>query len=199
MLNHIKELRELTFLSISDCKAAVEAVSASGEYDKDKAVEWLKLSGMLKAVKLETRKRDAGIIHAYIHHDKSIGVLLKITCETDFVARNEEFIALANNICLHIVAASPLYIDIADVDPNLAAGWKEVCTASISPKVPEAKKATVLEGMLDKTYYQQYVLMEQPYILEPKFKVKDIIKQKSAAFGESIAVEFFAKQTVGRD
>ncbi len=198
MLGHIKELRETTFLSISDCKAAVEAVTATGEYDKEKAIEWLKLSGMLKAVRLETRSRGAGIIHAYIHHDKSIGVLLKITCETDFVARNEEFIALANNLCLHIVAASPLYINVTDVDKYLADSWKEACVSSMSPKIPEAKKTTVLEGMLDKTYYQQFVLMKQPYILEPKFKVEDIIKQKSASFGESIAVEFFVKQTVGR-
>jgi elongation factor Ts len=200
MLEHIKELRETTFLSMADCKAAVEATinAETKAYDKDKAIEWLKQKGMLKAAKLETRDRNAGIVHSYIHHDRSIGVLLTLTCETDFVAKNEAFIKLANNLCLHIVGANPTYISVESVEENVLAEWKKAAEATISSKVPAAKKEAVLSGMLDKTYYQQFVLLEQPYILDPKTKIKDLIKQTSAAFGENIAVDFFVKKTVGR-
>jgi elongation factor Ts len=120
MLDKVKELRAKTFLSISDCMKAVEAVTKDNkEYSEVAAIEWLQQNGVLKAAKLENRDMRAGIIYAYIHHDKSIGVLLKLTCETDFVSKNEKFTELAKNLCMHIVASSPTYISIDKIEQRL--------------------------------------------------------------------------------
>lgn len=186
-------------MSISDCMKAVEAVTAGDKtYDEAAAIEWLQQNGVLKAAKFENRDTRAGIIYAYIHHDKSIGVLLKLTCETDFVAKNDKFTELAKNLCMHIVASSPTYISIDRVDSPTLESWQKDINTSVSPKIPANKREGAIAGMLDKQYYQQYVLLEQPYVLDTKHRVKDIVKQLSAAFGENISIASFTKEVVGR-
>lgn len=182
-LEKITELRKITFLSIQLCKEALEAT----EYDIEKAILYLREKGILKANKLTSREIKAGSIFQYLHHNKQLGVMLKLGCETDFVANCDVFKELGKNLCLHIAASSPQYITSADIPENIYKVEYDLIMASIPEKAPENKKEQIIKGKLE-SLYKQLCLLNQPYLFDAKLSVLDEIKNVMAKTGENIAI-----------
>jgi len=191
----IKELRELTGAGMMEIKGALE--EAGG--DKTKAVEILRKKGALKAGKKADRVANEGIVEAYIHPGSRVGVLVEVNCETDFVARTDDFKHLAKELALHIAAANPLYVSTADVPAEVVEKEKEIykeqTLAGGKGKSDEIVNK-ILEGKIAK-YYEEACLMEQPFAKNPDIKVKDLIGEAVAKMGEKVVVKRFARFVLG--
>jgi len=188
----VKELREKTGAGMMECKKALE--SSKGDFDK--AIEYLRQKGLATAQKKASRVASEGIITSYIHMDK-IGVLLELNCETDFVARNEEFKQLAKDIAMHIAASNPQYINREQVPPEVIEKEKEIYKAQITGNKPPQVIEKIIEGKLEK-FFEEMCLADQPFIREPEKKIKDLITEKIAKFGENIVVSRFVRFQVGQ-
>ncbi len=187
----LKEVRELTGAGIMDIK---EALHEAGN-DKEKAIEILRKKGSLKAGKKADRLAKEGMIETYIHPGNRVGALLEINCETDFVARTEDFKHLAKEIALHIAASNPLYVKPEDVPAEVVEKEKEIYKEQIKDK-PEDVVNKILEGKIAK-FYEEICLLEQPFVKNPDQKVKDILNQAVAKMGENVQVKRFARFMLG--
>jgi elongation factor Ts len=188
----VKELREKTGAGMMECKKALE--ESGGDFNK--AIEYLRQKGLATAQKKAGRTATEGIITSYIHMDK-IGVLLELNCETDFVARNEEFRQLAKDIAMHIAAANPQYIRKEDVPQEIIEKEKEIYKAQITGNKPPQVVEKIIEGKLEK-FFEDMCLLNQPFIREPEKKIKDLITEKIAKFGENIVIRRFVRFQVGQ-
>jgi len=188
----VKELREKTGAGMMECKKALE--ESGGDFNK--AIEYLRQKGLATAQKKAGRTATEGIITSYIHMDK-IGVLLELNCETDFVARNEEFRQLAKDIAMHIAAANPQYISKEDVPQEIIEKEKEIYKAQITSNKPPQVVEKIIEGKLEK-FFEDMCLLNQPFIREPEKKIKDLITEKIAKFGENIVIRRFVRFQVGQ-
>lgn len=187
----LKELREITGAGILEIKQALE--EAGG--DKTKAVEILRKKGSVKLGKKADRIAKEGVVEAYIHPGAKVGVLLELNCETDFVARTEDFKALAKDLALHIAAVAPLYISPADVPQELQEKEKEIYKEQIKDKPAEVVDK-ILEGKMTK-YFEEICLLEQPFVKNPDKKVKDLIAEAVSKIGENIQVRRFSRFVLG--
>lgn len=187
----LKELRESTGAGILEIKQALE--EAAG--DKDKAVEILRKKGAMKLGKKADRVTKEGIVEAYIHPGSKVGVLLELNCETDFVARTDDFKNLAKDLALHIAAAAPQYISSAEVPQEIQDKEKEVYKEQVKGK-PEDVINKILEGKLAK-FFEEYCLMEQPFVKNPDKKVKDLIAEAVSKMGENVQVRRFLRFVLG--
>jgi elongation factor Ts len=187
----LKELRELTGAGILEIK---NALTEAGE-DKTKAVEILRKKGALKAGKKADRVANEGLVETYIHPGNRIGVLVEINCETDFVARTDDFKHLAKELALHIAAANPLYVNKEDVPAEVVEKEKEIYKEQVKGK-PEDVVNKILEGKIAK-YYEEACLMEQPFCKNPDIKVKELIGEAVAKMGEKVVVKRFARFVLG--
>jgi elongation factor Ts len=193
MTNLIKELRELTGAGMGDIKEAL----IEAKDDKEKAIEILRKKGTLKLGKKSDRVAKEGIVEAYIHGGGRIGVLVEINCETDFVARTEDFKALAKELALHIAAANPLYVNIEDVPSEVVEKEKEIYKEQIKDSgKPEEIVNKMLEGKIQK-YYEEACLMEQPYVKNPDIKIKQFVTDAVAKMGEKVVIKRFARFVLG--
>jgi elongation factor Ts len=188
----LKELRELTGAGLMEIKGALE--EAGG--DKDKAVEILRKKGALKMSKKADRVAKEGVVEAYIHPGSRLGVLLELNCETDFVARTDDFKNLAKDLAMHIAGANPLYVSIADVPVEVAEKEKEIYKEQAGTGKPEEVLNKILEGKLAK-YYEEACLMEQPYLKNPDLKVRDVLGQAVSKIGENIQIRRFSRFMLG--
>ncbi len=188
----VKELREKTGAGMMECKKALE--SSGGDFNK--AIEILRQKGLATAQKKASREAREGIITSYIHMDK-IGVMLELNCETDFVARNEEFRQLAKDIAMQIAAANPQYIQREDIPQDVIEKEKEIYKSQIKGNKPPQVIEKILEGKLEK-FFEEVCLLDQPFIKEPEKKIKDLITEKVAKFGENIMVRRFVRFQVGQ-
>jgi len=189
----IKELREKTQAGMLDCKKALVEVDG----DMDKAVEMLRKKGLASATKKMGREASEGIIASYIHSNMKIGVLLELRTVTDFVARNEDFQNLAKELSMQIAAANPLYINIEDVPAEDIEKEREIYREQMKDSgKPENVIEKIVEGKLSK-YYSDVCLLEQEYIKDPKVRIKDLIKEKIAIYGENIEVGKFSRFQIG--
>lgn len=188
----VKELREKTGAGMMECKKALE--HSGGDFNK--AIEYLRQKGLATAQKKAGRSATEGIIASYIHMDK-IGVMLELNCETDFVARNDEFKQLAKDIAMHIAAANPQYLSKEDVPQEIIEKEKEIYRAQITGNKPPQVIEKIIEGKLEK-FFEEMCLMEQPFIREPEKKIKDLITEKIAKFGENIVLRRFVRFQVGQ-
>jgi len=191
-IDTIKRLRELTGVGITDAKNAL--VEADGDYDK--ALEAMRKKGMTKAEKRGEREARAGVIGSYVH-DNRIGVLVEVNCETDFVARNEQFTELVKDICLHVAASAPLYVSADDIPADerekIATEFKEKVVAEGKP----ADKADmIVEGMLKK-HFAERCLLDQPFIKNPDITVGAYVKEGIARLGENIVVRRISRLQLG--
>src|SRR4030042_6399710 len=189
----IKELREKTQAGMLECKKAL--VETKG--DMDKAVEMLRKKGLASADKKMGREVTQGIIATYVHTNKKIGVLIELLTVTDFVARNEEFEALAKELCMQIAAISPFYIKREDVPKEVVDKEREIYREQMKDS---GKPANVIEKIVDgklNKFYTDVCLLEQEYIKDSSVRIKDLIKQKIAAFGENIEVGRFIRYQIG--
>ncbi len=191
----IKELREKTGAGVMDCKKAL--ISANG--DIEKAVEILRKEGIAVAEKKGARVAKEGRIESYIHPGNKIGVLVEVNCETDFVARTDEFKTLAKEIAMHIAASSPRYISVNDVPQDVLEKEKEIyATQARNEGKPEHVIDRIVQGKIEK-FYQEVCLLEQPWIRDPEKKIKDIINEAIARLGENIIVRRFVRFELGKD
>jgi elongation factor Ts len=188
----IKELRDTTGLSIMQCKKALE----EAEGDISKAIILLQKKGAGIAAKKADRSLGAGRIVSYIHSTGNIGTLVELLCETDFVAKNEEFGVLAYNIAMQIAATNPLYLKMSDIPENVRKEAESVFVKELEGK-PEEMKAKILEGKLN-SYFKEKVLMEQEYIKNPEVTVTGLIESFIQKFGERTEVGRFTRIGVGQ-
>ncbi|MGB9813831.1 MAG: translation elongation factor Ts [Thermovenabulum sp.] len=185
----VKELRERTGAGIMDCKKAL----AEANGDMEKAVIILRERGLAKAAKKAGREAKEGIIDAYIHGGGRIGVLLEVNCETDFVARNDEFKALVKDLAMQIAAANPKYIKREDVPSEVIENEKQILrTQAINEGKPEHVVDRIVEGRLEK-FFEENCLLEQPFIKDPDKKVSQLIMEKIALLGENITISRFVR------
>lgn len=189
----VKELRDQTGAPFIDCKNALEET----EGDNDKAVEILRIKGAAKASKKVGRETPEGLVYSYIHAGGKIGVMLELNCETDFVARNEEFQGLAKEITMQIAASNPKYIASDDVPEDVVKKEKETLKAQV---IESGKKEDIadkiVEGKMSK-FYEDNCLLEQNYIRDPKRKIKDIVNEHIGKIGENIMVRRFVRYQLG--
>jgi elongation factor Ts len=188
----VKRLREQTGAGIMDCKRALE--ESGGEYDA--AVLWLREKGLSTAAKKAGRAAREGIVASYIHHGSRLGVLLELNCETDFVARTDDFQQLARDIAMQIAGMAPAYVGRDDVPAELVEEQKRLFTLDAERDGrPADRIPMIVEGKLNK-WYESVCLLEQPY-RDTDRRIADLITDKVARLGENIRVARFARMAVG--
>jgi elongation factor Ts len=191
----IKQLREQTGAGMMDSKKALEQFNG----DMEKAAAWLKEKGLATAAKKASRVAKEGIIEVYSHMGGRMAVMVEVNCETDFVARMPEFRQLAHDLALHIASAAPTYVAREDVPSDVIAAQ---ITKYKEDALAEGKKPEIAErianGRLEK-FYEDHVLLEQPFIKDDKIKVKDLINDAIARCGENIVVRRFVRYQLGEE
>lgn len=189
----VKEIRDRTGAPFIDCKKALEEVSG----DFDKAIEILKIKGVAKAAKKVGRETPEGVITSYIHAGGKIGVLLEINCETDFVARNDEFQAFAKEVAMQIAAGNPRYISREYIPEDELAKEKEIMKAQVIESGKPANIAEkIAEGKIEK-FYEEVCLVDQVYIRDTKLKINDLLQALIAKIGENIKIRRFVRFQLG--
>ena len=189
----IKELRQRTGVGMMDCKKAL--VECAGNVDE--AIDLLRKKGLAKAAKRVGRETAEGLIAAYIHAGGKIGVLVDVNCETDFVARTEDFQNLAKEIAMHIAAMNPIAISREDVPAEIIEKEKEILQVEAAASGKHEKVLDkIVEGRLEKFFTEQ-CLLEQAYVKNPEITVKDLIYDTMAKLGENIAVRRFTRYQLG--
>lgn len=188
----IQQLREQTGAGILDVKKALEEVG--GDYDK--AVELLRKRGQKVAAKKAERVATEGLVEAYIHGQGRVGVLVRVNCETDFVARTDKFKDLAHQLAMHVAAFDPSYISRTDVPADVLEKEKAIHMEVLKKEgKPEAIAEKILVGKLDK-YFSEVCLLEQAFVLDDKRTVQDVINEKIAELGENIQVSGFKRMSL---
>ncbi len=191
----IRELRNKTGAGVMDCKQAL--LEAGG--DIQKAQDILREKGSVVAIKRSARETQEGLVSSYVHSGNKLGVLLEINCETDFVAKTSEFSQLAKELAMQIAAMDPLWIKPEDVPKKVIEKEKEIYKKqSQESGKPEKVIEKIAQGRLEK-YFTQVCLLEQPYIKDPKLKVKDLITESITKLGENIKVGRFTRLKVGEE
>ncbi len=188
----VKELRDKTGAGLMDCKSAL----ADSKGDMEKAFDILRQKGLATATKKSSRTASEGLVGSYIHMDK-LGVLVEVNCETDFVARTNDFRGLVKDIAMHIAALNPVYISKEDVPQDVISREKDIYMAQVGGKPLEVVEK-IVEGKLIK-FFSESCLLEQVFVkdTEQKMKIKDLITEKIAKLGENIVVRRFARFQVG--
>jgi len=192
-MENITQLREMTGAGMMDCKKALEEADS----DFEKAITILRKKGAATAAKRSERDAKEGIIVSYIHNGR-IGALLELNCETDFVALNEDFKALAAELVMHVAAAAPEYVSPDDVPADIVNKERELEETKL---VEAGKSAEVIEKILDgkiAKYYSQVCLLKQPFVKNPDITIEDMLNEKTAAIGEKLAVRRFARYELGK-
>jgi elongation factor Ts len=191
----VKKLRDRTGTGMMDCKNAL--VECGG--DEDKAVELLRVKGLAAAKKKAGREANEGVIASYIHPGDKLGVLVEINCETDFVARTDDFREIVKNIAMHIAASDPLAVDRDGIPEDLLETEKKIIAeqAKESGK-PENVIGKIVEGRLNK-YYEETCLLEQPYVKNPDVNIKEYIDSAIGKLGENIVVRRFVRFKLGEE
>ncbi|HEV8176069.1 MAG TPA: translation elongation factor Ts [Gemmatimonadales bacterium] len=189
----VSELRTRTGAGMMDCKRALEESGG----DLGKASEILRLKGMAKAEKRAGRNASEGLVVSYIHHNNQVGVLLELNCETDFVARTDEFGALAREIALHIASADPIGVNPDDIPADLLERERRIAEEQVAKEgKPENIRGKIVDGKLKK-FVAERTLTEQPFVKDDSRTVGQLLKEASAKLGEAISVRRFARFKIG--
>ena len=189
----VKQLREKTGAGMMDCKKALLEVKG----DMDKALEFLRKKGLATAQKRAGRAMTEGRIQSYIHMTGKLGVMLEVNCETDFVAKNEDFQEFAKNIAMHIAASNPLGIKPEDISEEIVESEKDIYRAqALDMGKPENILDKIVEGKLKK-FYQENCLLNQPFVRDPDISVADLMNELIAKIGENITIKRFVRYQIG--
>ncbi|MUL35119.1 translation elongation factor Ts [Gloeocapsopsis dulcis] len=190
----VKELRERTGAGMMDCKKALK----ENDGDMDKAIEWLRQKGITSADKKAGRVAAEGLVGSYIHTGGRVGVLVEVNCETDFVARREEFQTLVRNIAMQVAACPNVeYVKVEDIPVDIAQKEKEIEMGRDDlAKKPDNIKEKIVQGRIEKRL-KEMTLMDQPYIRDQNISVEDLVKQAIAQLGENIQVRRFVRFVLG--
>lgn len=191
--NHVKELRERTGAGMMDCKKALTETNG----DIEKAIEYLREKGLSAAAKKAGRIATEGVVEAYIHGAGKIGVMLELNCETDFVAKTDEFRELAKDIAMHIAAAKPEYLNVDEVPAEILEKEKSILKAqALNEGKPEKIIEKMVEGRIAK-FYKDVCLVEQPFVKDPDMTIAQMITAKVAKIGENISIRRFVRYELG--
>ena len=191
----VKELRQKTGLGMMDCKQALQ----ESDGDIEKAVEFLRKKGLSAVEKRAGRDASEGLIETYIHHGSRLGVMVEVNCETDFVARTEDFQEIAKDVAMHIAAAQPLAVDRQSISTELVEKEKAIyLEQSKNEGKPEHIAEKIVEGRLDK-FYQENCLMEQAFVKNPDQTIDELLIELTAKIGEKISVRRFTRFVLGED
>lgn len=191
----VRELRDKTGAGVMDCK---EALAAAGD-DLERAVDYLRKKGLASAAKRAHREAREGVLAAYIHPGSKIGVLIEVNCETDFVARTDQFQELVKSLAMQVAAAAPTYVSRDEVPAAVIEREKEIYRQQLADqKKPPQVLDRIIEGKLGK-FYEESCLLDQAYIRDPsgKLRVQDLVNEVSAKTGEKVAVRRFVRYQVG--
>jgi len=189
----VKELREVTGSGIMDCKRAL----AEADGDMEKSIDFLRKKGLAKAAKRAGRSTSEGMIYSYIHTGARLGVLLEVNCESDFVAKTEDFQTFVKNIAMHIAAANPVGLNPEDVDLAIVEKEKEIFRAQMLEEgKPENMIDKIVEGKVEK-FYKEVCLMSQQYVKDPQLTIADVLKETISKVGENIQIKRFARFQIG--
>jgi elongation factor Ts len=187
----VSNLREKTGAGLLDCKKAL--TEANGNVDE--AITILRKKGAATAAKKSDRATNSGLVESYIHLGGKVGVLIEVGCETDFVARNDEFKVFVRDLCLQIAAASPLYVSRQDVPEAELQKERDIAVAQVQGKPPAAVQK-IVEGKLEK-YFSTISLLDQPFVKIPEKTVKEVLTEKIAKIGENIQIRRFIRYQLG--
>ena len=189
----VAELRKRTGAGMMDCKKALEENGG----DMEKAGEWLRARGILKAEKRADREVKEGLIGLYHHHNGKLAVLVEVNCETDFVARTEDFKNLCKDVAMHIASAAPLAVAVEDLPAEVVARERRIYVEQVAAEgKPEAIREKIVEGKL-RRFYAESALLEQPFVKDDKQTVGQLVKAVSAKTGENIVVRRFVRFQLG--
>ncbi|MGM0688694.1 MAG: translation elongation factor Ts [Bacillota bacterium] len=189
----VKALREKTGAGMMDCKKALQETGGNEE----KAVDVLREKGLSAAARRSQRAANQGIIDSYIHLGGKIGVLVEVNCETDFVARNDEFREFVRNICLQVAATNPLYLDKEEVPEKILEKERQIIKAqALNDGKPEKVIEKIVEGRLEK-FYRDNCLMEQTYIKDEDMNIRELLTNLIARIGENIVIRRFSRFEIG--
>ena len=191
----VKQLREACGAGMMDCKKAL----TEAEGDMEEALKLLRKKGMASADKRAARATNEGIVDCYIHPGAKVGVLLEVNCETDFVARNEEFITFCHDVAMHVAAASPRWVSTEDIPEDVVKGELEIYSeqAKASGK-PDAVVQKIAEGKLGK-WYSEVVLLEQEFVKDPEKTIDALRRELIGKIGENIEIRRFARFRIGEE
>lgn len=191
--SQVKELRTKTGAGIMDCKKALSESNG----DVDEAIAFLRKKGLAAAAKKAGREANEGLVGSYIHQTGRIGVIIEVNCETDFVARTDEFAVLVRDIAMHIAAADPLAVTREEIDPSVVASEREMMVAQVKEMgKPENVAEKIVEGKLEK-WYGERVLLEQPFVKDMEQTIGDYVTAAIAKLGENIRIRRFARFVLG--
>jgi elongation factor Ts len=191
----VKELREKTGAGMMDCKKAL----LETEGNEEKAIAWLREKGLSKAQKKAGRATSEGWIGSYIHSNGKIGVLIELKCETDFVAKNEKFLALAKDLAMQVAAANPVCVSPEDLPADLLEKERAIfLNQALEEGKPENIAAKIVEGRVKK-YYKEACLLEQPFIKDDSVTIQDLLTNTIAVLGENIQVGRFVRMVLGEE
>ncbi|MBA2123741.1 translation elongation factor Ts [bacterium Unc6] len=193
-LEQIRELRFKTSAGVGDCRQALD----QSRGDINLAIEILRKKGIALVAKRSGRTTKEGMVASYIHHNGKLGVLVEINCETDFVAKNEEFQSFVKDITLQVAASAPLYVKKEDIPSDVCEKEKEILKAQISGNKPAVAIDKIIEGRLQK-FYEEKCLLEQPYVKDPNKKIKDLLGEIVGKIGENILIRRFVRFQVGEE
>ncbi len=187
----VNTLREKTGAGMMDCKKAL--VEANGNLDEAETI--LRKKGVASAAKKAGRAANQGLVESYIHLGGKIGVLVEVNCETDFVAKTDDFKAFVKDLCMQVAAANPLYVTRDQVPEAELAKEREIAASQVAGKPPAAIQK-IVEGKLEK-YYQTICLMDQPFVKNPDVTVKDLLTERIAKLGENMLIRRFVRFQLG--
>jgi elongation factor Ts len=191
----VKELREATGAGVLDCKTALQETDG----DFDRAVEYLRQKGLAAAAKRASRAANEGTIGSYVHAGSRVAALVEVNCETDFVARTDDFLALAHDLAMQVVATKPKHLLPEDIPAEVIEAEKEIYLAQMEDSgKPEHVIDKIVEGKLQK-YYQEVCLVQQPFIKDEGLTVQDVVTQVAAKLGENIVVRRFVRFELGEE
>jgi len=189
----VKELRDATNAGMMDCKKALKEC----EGDLDKAVDYLRKKGIASAAKKEGRATAEGLVGSYIHMGGKVGVLVEIACETDFVARTDNFQEFVHNVAMHIAAAAPVAVTREEVDSSVIEKEKEIYRDQMKNEgKPDHIIDKIVEGKVDK-YYSEIVLLEQKYVKDPDMTIEEYLKSVIGELGENMQIKRFSRFQIG--
>lgn len=190
----VKELRARTGAGILESKKALE----KNDGDIEKSIEYLRKRGLAKAAKKATREVNEGLVESYIHGNGKLGVLVELNCETDFVARTDAFKALAHDIALHIAASNPRYLKREEISQDDIDKERQIYIAeAIQSGKPEKIASKIAEGRINKFFYKEQVLLEQPFVKEPSKNMETLVKEAIGKLGENIVIKRFIRYQIG--
>ncbi|MGQ0552589.1 MAG: translation elongation factor Ts [Planctomycetota bacterium] len=188
----VRDLRDRSGAPMMDCKQALDATGG----DMQAASEWLRKKGIASAVKKAGRAANEGLVHAYVHHNGRVGVLLEVNCETDFVAKTDAFKDFCKDVALHVASMNPRYLSRDQVPAESVAKEREILAAQVDAKKPKEIQDKILEGRIDK-FYADVCLMEQAFVKDGTKTIEQLRAETVGKIGENLVVRRFARYEIG--